>query len=122
MFVEVFHWTWTIKNLGGNEIITLNEIIKDLKEIRYYYLRKKMFDEAFESTGVNTVVEKVKKYNALAVTATPKLYDLYVSLYIRNHTQESLSDELGYTPEYMQMLNKRLLKFLQEKINEKGDF
>lgn len=103
-------------------MITLNEIRKDLKEIRYYYLRKKMFDEAFESTGVNTVVEKVKKYNALAVTATPKLYDLYVSLYIRNHTQESLSDELGYTPEYMQMLNKRLLKFLQEKINEKGDF
>lgn len=102
-------------------MITLNEIRQDLKDIKYYYSRKKLFDEGFESTGVNAVVDKVKKYNEMAVSASPKLYDLYVSLYIKNHTQESLSDELGYTPEYMQMLNKKLLKFLQQKINEKGE-
>ena len=102
-------------------MITLNDIRKDLKEIKYYYSRKKLFDEAFESTGANVIIDKVKMYNDIATTATPKLYDLYVSLYIKNHTQDSLSVEMGYTPEYMQMLNKELLKFIQKKLNEKGE-
>ena len=96
--------------------VALSKIREDLKNIRYYYARKKLFDEAFQSTGMNEIMETVSKYNDLIKTAPPKLYDLYVSLYLRNHTQESLSDELGYTPEYIQMLNKKLLKFLQNKM------
>lgn len=103
-------------------MLTLATIRNDLKDIRYYYARKKMFDEAFECTGVNEIVSKVKKYNDAVISASPKLYDLYVSLYIKNHTQESLSDELCYTAEYIQMLNKKLLKFLQNKLsNEEGE-
>ena len=97
-------------------MVTLNAIREDLNNIRYYYARKKLFDEAFQSTGMNEIVEIVNKYNEYIKSAPPKLYDLYVSLYLKNHTQESLSDELGYTQEYIQMLNKRLLKFLQNKM------
>lgn len=97
--------------------VALSIIRQDLKNIRYYYSRKKLFDEGFQSTGMNEIVETVERYNDLIKSAPPKLYDLYVSLYLRNHTQESLSDELGFTPEYIQMLNKKLLKFLQNKIN-----
>lgn len=100
-------------------MLALSVIREDLKNIRYYYMRKKMFDKAFESTGVNDIVVKVRKYNEIMLSAQPKLYDLYVSLYINNHTQESLSDELGFTPEYIQMINKKLLKFLQSKLEEK---
>lgn len=81
-------------------------------------MRKDDFDAAFRKTGENKVIEKVKLYNQIIQIASPKLYDLYVSLYIDCHTQESLSDKLGYTPEYIQMLNKKLLKFLQTNLNK----
>lgn len=100
---------------------TFSVIREDLKDIRYYYMRKTDFDNAFEKTGENKIVKKVKLYNQIIQDASPKLYDLYVSLYIDCHTQESLSDKLGYTPEYIQMLNKKLLKFLQENLN-KGEY
>ena len=95
--------------------MNLATIRDDLKEIRYYYTKKKMFDEAFECTGQSEIIQKVKKYNEMIVFAPIKLYELYHSLYIKNHTQESLSEELCYTPEYVQMLHKQLLKFLQSR-------
>jgi len=100
-------------------MLSLDVIRNDLKDIRYYYARKKMFDEAFASTGINEVVQKAKKYNDIISSAPPRLYDMYVSLYIKNHTQESLSNELCYTAEYIQMLNKQLLIFLQSKLEDK---
>lgn len=98
-------------------MITLTVIREDLKDIRYYYVRKQMFDDAYKCTGKkNAIMEKVDLYNDIMSKASPKLFDLYYSLYIKNNTQEALSDQLGYTPEYIQMLNKQLLKFLQVSI------
>ncbi len=100
-------------------MIELSTIRKDLKEIRYYYVRKSLFDDAVKRTGfVNDIKDKVYRYNEVMRKASPRLYDIYYSLYIKNHTQESLSEELGYTPEYIQVLNKKLLKFLQSAIKE----
>ena len=98
-------------------MLSLTVIREDLKDIRYYYMRKEVFDSASSKTGVNIVISKVSKYNNAIQKASPKLYDLYVSLYIDCHTQESLSDKLGYTPEYVQMLNKKLIKFLQSELS-----
>ncbi len=94
-------------------MIPLNKIREDLKEIRYYYARKEIFDSAIGGIGLNAVLDKVKKYNAAVQNAPPRLYDLYICLYIKNNTQEGLSIELGYTPEYIQMQHKKLLLFLQ---------
>lgn len=99
-------------------MVTLTTIREDLKEIRYYYSRKDFFDKGFDNTGVNEIINKVKKYNIIATKAPPKLYDMYLSLYINYNTQELLADKLSYTPEYIQKLNKRLLKFLQENFIE----
>jgi len=96
--------------------MTLNEIREDLKDIRYYYSRKKLFDSVVSEIGSNTIEQKLQRYNEAVREASPKLFDLYICLYIHNNTQESVSNELGYTPEYIQMLNKKLLKFLQEKL------
>lgn len=100
--------------------MTLDKIREDLKDVRYYYSRRKAFDEASKEVGVNHVVEKVRKYNELIRNATPQLYDVYNGLYVRNLTQEGFSIELCYTPEYVQMLNKRLLLFLQKEIEKGG--
>ena len=98
--------------------MSLDKIRADLKEVRYYYNRKKVLDGAGQKVGLCKVVEKVKQYNKIACDASPQLYDLYNGLYVRNLTQEAFSIEVSYTPEYIQILNKRLLLFLQKKINE----
>lgn len=97
-------------------MVSLNKIREDLKEVRYYYLRKTIFDETFENISSNAVLEKVFRYNDAIRTAPIKLYDLYVCLYTKNYTQAALALELDYTPEYIQMLHKQLLLFLQTKI------
>lgn len=99
----------------------LDQIREDLKEIRYYYSRKTFFDQASNEIGANTIVTKVHMYNNFMKTAKPLLYDLYVCLYTKNYTQENLANELGYTPEYIQMLNKKMLLFLQNKFENKGE-
>lgn len=95
-------------------MITNMEIRNDLKDIRYYYSRKEVFDKALDSVGKSTIIEKIEKYNEAIKTASPRLYDLYVSLYLNNNTQESLADKLGYTLEHISRLNSSLVKFLQK--------
>lgn len=97
----------------------IKEIRNDLKEIRYYYKRKAVFDEAADSIVVCSFSEKVKKYNNAAAQCSPKLFDMYISLYVKNNTQESLSETLNYTPQYVQVLNQRLIEELQKKLSKK---
>ena len=40
--------------------ITMQKIREDLKEVRYYYARKELFDEAFAKIGQNKVMSKVE--------------------------------------------------------------
>ena len=98
--------------------ISVQKVRDDLKEVRYYYARKELFDEAFAKIGKNKVLSKVERYNQAVASAPPVLYDIYINLYVRNYTQEALSIEMNYTPEYIQMLNKRLVLFLVEKLKE----
>ena len=98
--------------------MTLKQIREDLRAIRYYYTRKEYFDAVTQIVGTNSILEKAKMYNEAVKTAPPKLFDLYTGLYIRGNTQEAFSVELGYTPEYVQMQHKKLLLFLQTKLNE----
>lgn len=97
---------------------TLQEIRKDLKEIRYYYTRKNLFDEGCKIVGSSYVTEKAKQYAEAVKEVPPKLYDLYINLYVKGATQEGLALEMSYTPEYIQMLNKRLLLFLQMRLKD----
>ena len=60
----------------------------------------------------------VEKYNEIVKKAPSKLYDLYVSLYIKSHTQSTLADSLGYTGNYIYQLNRRLLVFIYNEINK----
>ncbi len=99
-------------------MVTLTEIRADLRYIKYYYARRKMFDQTSSVVGRNAIMEKVEKYNACVCSAPPRLYDIYVSLYLNNHTQESLSDNIGYSVEYISKLNGQLIRFLQKNLNK----
>lgn len=101
--------------------MTLDAIRKDLKSVRYYYARRAVFDKALREVGNKSIMDLVKKYNDAVNTAPPKVYDIYISLYVNHRTQEELSEELDYSPDYVRKLNKELLKFLQNKFNEQED-
>lgn len=100
----------------------LSVIKEDLKDIRYYYSRKELFEKASTySVGKNNILDKIEKYNDVICSAPPRLYDLYISLYLQNHTQESLSEKLGYTFEYISRLNTQLVKYLKEQFEKQEE-
>lgn len=98
--------------------MTASAIRSDLKEIRYYYSRQNVFDKVEESVGKNAILDKIALYNQVICNASPRLYDLYVSLYLQNNTQDSLSDKLGYTTETISRLNSQLVKFFLKELNK----
>lgn len=99
-------------------MITMETIRKDLQNIRYYYSRKEMFEKAFDCTGKNTILTTVDKYNSIICLADPRLYELYVCLYIKGNTQESAAEELCYSLDYVVKNKKRLFDFFYEKLNK----
>ena len=99
-------------------MLTLAKIREDLKEIRYYYSRKKILDKiAGESS--NAILDKVRFYNEAVRTAPVQLFDIYVSLFLNNSTQEALADDIGYSREHITALNKKLLLFLKKTLASK---
>lgn len=51
-------------------MLSLAELRQDLKEIRYYYEHKELFDTAIGGVGLNDMLMKVERYN-LAVQSAP---------------------------------------------------
>lgn len=101
--------------------MTLSEIREDLRDIRYYYARKELFEKVSGNVGINRIEDKIGRYNEAICLAPPRLYDLYVSLYLENNTQESLSEKLCYSAEYISKLNKQLVRFFQKNFTEKKE-
>ena len=98
--------------------MTLNEIRQQLKTIRLYYMNKARFSAAFD-TLPHTVKELAEKYAAIVSTAPLDLYYIYYELYVKGLTQEATAEDLNYSTEYIRQKNKKLLLFLQSKLNER---
>ena len=93
-------------------------IRQELKDIRFYFSRKKSFDKASMELGNNLVATKIMKYNVAIKNATPRLYDLYYSLYIDNNTIQSLADKYCFSYGYVKNLNTKLISFFTEKFKD----
>ena len=102
-------------------MMSAKAIRDDLKDIKYYMARKNIFENNNFSVGKNITTDKLNRYNEMICSAPPRLYDVYVSLYLQNNTQESLADKLGYSVVYISLLNSQLIKFFQEKFNKKEE-
>ena len=83
--------------------MSLNEIRQQLKTIRLYYTNKARFSAAFDALP-HTVKE---------------LAENYYELYVKGLTQEATAEDLNYSTEYIRQKNKKLLLFLQQKLNER---
>jgi len=102
--------------------VSLAQIKEDLKEIRYYYSRKAHFDNAFKQIASNdSLLEKIQKYSDAMGSAPAFLYDLYISLYTENCTQEGLANNLGFSTVHINQKHKELIQFLQNKLSEGGN-
>ena len=49
-------------------MLPVSVIREDLKEIKYYYSRKELFEESFKHTGTNDIVEKAANYKSITKT------------------------------------------------------
>ena len=92
---------------------TFSMIREDLKNIRYYYSRQKEMTNSARIVGESTILKTIEAYNAAICQASPKLYELYVCMYVENKTHEAAAEEFGYAREHITRLNKQLLRFLQ---------
>ena len=97
-------------------MLELSVIREDLKEIRYYYSHRDIFEKASRHIGEHACIEKINKYNNVVRFAPARLYELYVSMYLENNTLESLADKEGYSYVHIQRIHGQLVKFFQEKL------
>ena len=109
-----------VRNAKECKEIPIDEIRKDLYDIRYYYAHKSLFDKAGLAIVKNTILEKTAKYNSIMEKANPRMYALYVALYTENNTQIVVAEDWNVSEGYVKYLNKRLLLFLQKELNGEG--
>ena len=82
-------------------------------------MSKARFSAAFESLP-HSVTALATKYAEIINSAPLDLYLIYYELYVKGLTQEAAAADLNYSTEYIRQKNKRLLLFLQQKINDQG--
>lgn len=101
------------------EEVLVDEIRKDLRDIKFYYSYRKDLLEAVKIIYENELVYKIDLYNKIMAKAPIKLYHLYYGLFILGYTQKAFSDKMCYSVEYISMLNSMLIAYLQVELNKK---
>ena len=83
-------------------MLALAEIREDLKDIRYYYAHKDVFDSACRANVRSAVIQKAERYNRI----------------MQNNTQAAFAYDRNYSVNYIKDLNNKLCLFLQREINK----
>ncbi len=91
----------------------LQEIREELKLVREYNFAFRSAEKGAEVIIPVEIKELLERY-AQAVKGAPKpVQRAYRGLYEKGCTQKALAAEWGVTEKYVQILNKRLLLYLQ---------
>lgn len=98
--------------------MTLLDIRKDLKTIKYYYAMKNVFDRNSKELMPRKIVETVHKYGKAINDSEGELYVFYTELYVNGATQTDLADYLGVTRECVSRRHKKLIQYLQDYFNK----
>ena len=96
--------------------MTIEQVRKDLREIRYYYSRKKELDYALDTVENSAIQCLLEKYNKVMKLAGIRLYSVYINLYVHNMTQSAMAASENVCPGYIKLLNRNLIKFLAENL------
>lgn len=99
---------------------TSKQVKEDLRAIKYYHSRKSVLDDAFENIGINKSKELSDIYTMMIKNAPPRLFDLFIMLYVKGYTQESLGDLMCYAKNYIYKLNKQLISYFVKEFNKGG--
>ncbi len=97
-------------------MLTLQEIRNDLRDIRYYYGMKEMFDKSTDTIKPLAIIEKVNRYNRAMENAPARMLALYLALYVYNNSQVVVADDWQLTKEHIRNQNRKLLEFLQKSL------
>lgn len=93
---------------------TVEEIRQTLRDIRLYYKRPKTFEEGAIFFGKpHPIIATAKQYTELVENAPKRLREVYESLYVQGNAQKVMAIDLKVTEKYIQILNKRLIVYLQ---------
>lgn len=96
--------------------MTVEQVRKDLREIRYYYSRKEELDHAFTTIENSTIQNLLEKYNKVMKLAGIRLYSIYVNLYIHNMTQSGMAHAENLSLQYVKEMNRELIHFLVDNL------
>lgn len=99
-------------------MLTMNQVRKDLKEIRYYYSMQDLIDKSARVVPPIRLLKLVNRYNKAMENAPARLYVVYVSLYLHNNSQPALASDWGFCENYIRDLNIMLLEYLQSTVKE----
>ena len=97
-------------------MLKTSQIRADLKEIRYYYKMKKLFDDAEKLVKPEIVINKVERYGTIMKTAPAKLFVIFYALYVDGKTHQKLAEDWNYSREYITRLNDALVIYLQKNL------
>ena len=92
---------------------TLQELRDELKMIREYYFALSSAANGAEILVPNDIARLMESYSRMVKGAQKPVWRAYRGMYERGCTQKALAAEWGVTEKYVQILNKRLLLFLQ---------
>jgi antitoxin component HigA of HigAB toxin-antitoxin module len=93
---------------------TLQEIRDELKMIREYHFALFSAGNGAEILVPNDIARLMESYSRAVQDAPKPVRRAYRGLYERGCTQKALAVEWGVTEKYVQILNKRLLLYLQK--------
>ena len=93
-------------------MLTIQKVRDDLRDIRYYFSKQKLFDDVSKTVVRNSVRDTVERYNQAVKDAPARLFDLYISLYVHNNSQSALADDWNFSDAYIRLLNQKLCEFL----------
>lgn len=98
--------------------MTIEQVRKDLADIRYYYSMETVFKKSSSLIVPKLFMEKVEKYSKAMSMSNPRLFTVYVALYVQNNSQQTVADDWCRSREYVRQLNKDLCEFLVKTLTD----
>ena len=99
---------------------SIEQVKEDLRDIKHYYSKIEEIEKVSEEIGSPLALAMVESYNKKILNAPIRLYDLYVSLYLRNNSQLVVAEDWGVSISQIALLSKQLNEFFVEEFKKEG--
>ena len=102
-------------------MIEIETIRKNLQDVKTYYQIREMYDREYPRTKVifpDELMKIVKQYDKIMFSAPLRIRLAYINLYHCFKKQKVYAQECGVTDKYIQILHKRIIVYLFNKLNK----